>query len=109
MGRDRKTEETREIDVALYNIKLGIVQSNNEEILNKKDAIIDDQVKRKIIQAKFYNGESLYTEEEIPLLEEWIKEKGVERMKTLFLEKILMYKYEKRKEFPESPLEEIFT
>lgn len=109
LERDRKNEGTLEIDVALYNIKLGIIQSNNQEILNKKDDIIDDQVKRKIIQAKFYNGESLYTEEEIPLLKEWIQEKGVERMKTLFLEKILIYKNEKRKEFPESPLERIFT
>lgn len=94
----------REVDVTLYNLTLGPIQSNNQAIQNGSIDPVSDEVRRKIIQAKFFNGDSIYTEKELPLLEEWLQAKGIDRMKELFTKIILPNKEEKLKQFHGSVL-----
>lgn len=60
---------------------------------------------RKVVQAKFFNGETFYKKEEIPLLRKWIKEKGAARLRELFVNHILKFKEESREAFSKSILE----
>ncbi len=100
----------REVEATLYNMTLKTLQSNNEDIVSGKKEVVDDTVLRKLVQAKFFNGESIYSKNESLLLSAWIREKGPHRMKRLFLEHILPYKAEeKQKEYSESILSNIFA
>lgn len=97
-----------EVDVALYNFNLGVVQSNRQEILDQKESIITDFIRNKIVQAKFFSGESIYSPEEIKLLTQWIKEKGPKQMQTLFCEHIIKSHRAKIIKFNNSPLSAFF-
>lgn len=100
-----KGNQKPELEVSLYHMTLKTIQSTDEQILAGKKEIIDHPiVLKKLVQAKFFNGESFYTEREMAYLREWIKEKGTDRMKRLFEEHILPNKQEKRQEYVESPL-----
>lgn len=99
-----------EVDVTLYNLSLGAIQSNSAAIISGKEPLIDREVLRKIVQAKFFNGESFYTPEETELLNDWIMEKGVERMERLFVHHILPQKRkEKINEYSDSTLDMLFS
>ena len=62
---------------------------------------------KKVVQAKFFNGETSYKQEELPILQELIKEKGAKRLRQLFVEHILKFKEESRSAFPNSILDKL--
>ena len=102
-------DEKREVDVTLYSLDLKVLQSNVPSILEGKENPVKGGVLDKIVQAKFLNGESLYAKAECDYLRKWIKEKGVARMKELFVNQILPSREGKKKEYENSPLHNIFT
>lgn len=63
---------------------------------------------RKIVQAKFYVGILNYSEQELLILESWIREKGVERMEKLF-NKILANKKQEQLKYQNSPMQNLFA
>ena len=79
LKEERDANKPHEIDVTLYNLTLGAIQSNVSTNVDEKE-LIDDTVRKKIVEAKFFNGESLYTPEEMDSLKAWILEKGAEKM-----------------------------
>lgn len=110
LAKEREANTDRELDVSIYNLILGITQSNNEDILSGNENILDYELRQLIVQAKFFNGESMYSKEEEPLLKDWIAKKGSKRMQELFFEHILTQdtKKDKSKEFSNSSLERCF-
>ncbi len=107
--KPREAVEKQEMEVTLYHKTLKVLQSNNEAIANGKQQVIDPAVLKKIVQAKFFNGESLYSKEEMKYLKAWIEQKGADRMEQLFTQQVLPYKPDKQKEYPGSPLAKIFA
>ena len=102
--------DKQELEVTLYNMTLKVIQSNNEGIASGNQDVIDETVLKKIVQAKFFNGESIYSKEESQHLAAWIQKKGAERMERLFTQHILPNKPEdKQKEYPGSPLANLFA
>lgn len=97
----------REVQLALYHTDLGCIgqgadpidpaTENSSEFISLK------------VRIKFLNGETDYSEEELPVLKEWIEQKGVSKMKTLFLNEILKNKQESALAYPGSSLEAIFS
>lgn len=108
LAEDRSKNKIREYHVALYNMNLGVIQSNSNAILENKEVLIDKVVKSKIVQAKFFNGESSYNKEEFEILTTWIKDKGSKRMEELFCDHILRNNKEKKKDYIDSPLAQLF-
>ncbi len=104
LGKERSEGKAREVEVTLYHLSLKVVQSNSSAIVSGAKDPVDSEVRRQIVQAKFFNGESSYNREEQKLLKAWIAEKGSERMRRLFEEHILKYKEDKRKEYNNSIL-----
>lgn len=96
------------MEVTLYNLTLGVLQSNDRAIQSGEKDPIDDVFRKKIVQAKFFNGECFYSPKELPLLQEWMKEKGPARMEKLFIEHIIKDKKSKRDSYSGSPLSELF-
>lgn len=62
------------------------------------------EVKEAIVTAKFFNGVSDYTQDELKVIGKWIREYGKERVRTLFEEKILRHKEVSRYEYENSVL-----
>lgn len=83
----------------IFDLNLGLYRGEAPNFLNS------DKFMRLVVQAKFFNGETHYKKEEIPLLQEWIKNKGAERMRKLFVNHILKFKDNSRAEFPGSVLD----
>ena len=107
--KPKETSETQEMEVTLYNMTLKVIQSNNEAIASGQQPVVDEALLKKLVQAKFFNGESIYSKQEMEHLQQWIQDKGIERLEKLFTEHILPYKdEEKQKEFPGSPLHKFF-
>ncbi len=100
----RERTPTPAVEATLYHVKLGVLASNSSQ-----ETAFDAPLMRKIVQAKFFNGESLYTKQEIPFLRAWIQEKGTKRMERLFCAHILPAKKDKRDEYPGSILAKIFA
>lgn len=65
------------------------------------------QVQRLLVQAKFFNGETHYSPQELPYLEAWIKEKGIPIMREFFLEHIIRDRESAKQAFDKSPLSQI--
>lgn len=97
------------MEVTLYNLSLGVLQSNNKLIQSGRKDPIDETYGRKIVQAKFFNGESFYTPAELSDLQKWIKDKGFIRMKDLFVNHIIKHNKAKTDAFRGSPLSKLFT
>ena len=85
----------------LYDLNLGLYRCDRKlpGFRKTKDFL------RKVVQTKFFNGETNYKEEEKTLLREWIEEKGVDRMRDLFVNYILKFKEESQGSFPGSILD----
>lgn len=83
----------------IFDLNLGLYRGEIPTFLNS------DKFLSKVVQAKFFNGETHYKKEEIPLLLEWIKRKGAERLRKLFVNHILKFKDNSRAEFPGSVLD----
>jgi len=89
----------------LYDLKLGIYKAKGEV----PNFLHTPEFLRKVVQAKLFNGETYYKKEELLLLQAWIKEKGVNRMRDLFVNHILKFKDESRTAFPDSILDKALT
>lgn len=101
-------EADKEIETTLCKMNLLEIQSTNAEITAGNATAIDDEVLRKIVQIKFFDGQLYYTKSEQKLLRLWIEEKGVERMKKLFLDHILHNKPFEREKYGDSTINKIF-
>jgi hypothetical protein len=86
-----------------YDLNLGLFHVSSTE--KNLDFLQSKDFRRKVVQAKFFDGHSFYSKEEIPLLREWIQEKGKERMRELFVKHILKFKAESRASFQNSILD----
>lgn len=91
----------------LYNFVIKVHQSGVKEI---KTAELENNPKflAAIVQAKFFNGETEYSEQEIPHLKAWIERKGPQLMLDLFRNKILKYKDDSYNNFPYSTIAKVF-
>ncbi|MBA3604149.1 MAG: hypothetical protein H0W50_11050 [Parachlamydiaceae bacterium] len=101
-------ENENEIEITLYNLSLGVIQSNNKHIQSGFKTPVNSIFLQKIVQAKFFNGESFYTPMEFTALQKWIKEKGAAKMEKLFVNHILENKKLKARSFYGSPLDLFF-
>lgn len=78
----------RDVRVALYNPFSGIEEQGHERI--EMDALKNNaQAMREMVIAKLRVGEQQYNQDEIPFLKAYIKEKGPEKMYTLFYDKLM--------------------
>lgn len=103
LAEERKLDQERAYETTLYHTVSGTIQWNGAKPIDAAE------IRNVVVQAKFFNGESLYSEEEISLLRDWILEKGPVRMRTLFVEHILANKEAaKVREFEDSALEDLF-
>ena len=93
-------KDAKDADI-LYDLSLGLYRCAG----NPSDFLDSKKFLRKVVQAKFFNGETYYKKEEKDLLREWIEEKGVDRMRDLFVNHILKFKEESRGSFPGSVLD----
>jgi hypothetical protein len=96
-------------ETSIYNFELGLHAQGKRPIASEelqKDPVFI----RLVVQAKFFNGETHYTQKEIQVLESWIQEKGSERMYKLFYDHILQSpaKTISRTEFPASRIGKLF-
>ena len=90
-------------EIILYDLNLGLYQFSGKV----PEYLENEKFLYKVVQAKFFNGETYYKPEEIQLLRNWIEEKGTERMRKLFVGHILKFKEESRSAFPNSILDQI--
>jgi hypothetical protein len=103
LPKDRK----RQMDVTLYHLDLKVLQSNSPDILSGKENILNERTLSLIVQAKFLNGESLYSKAEAEHLRSWIQKKGHKQMHALFEEILRVTK--KKDEYYDSTLSRIFA
>ena len=102
LAEERKSSQPHDYDVTLYNSTLQTIQHNGASALER------EKMHRHLVQAKFYNGESLYSAEEYPILLQWIQEKGTQHMLDLFVHHILpRRKPERATQFHGSVLEDL--
>lgn len=99
-------EGQEERKICIYDPMLGMTlhgkKTIQEEALKANPAFMTH-----LIYAKFWNGMSQYTPEEIVFLESWIQAQGVTRMHEFFQE-ILRYREDSAKAFTQSPLALVF-
>lgn len=95
--------QQRNCQVCLYNLQNGIVQQGAEPF-NEKTLEQDPAFIKLKAQAKFFGGFVNYSEEELQALEQWIQEKGKQRMHALFETFILNNKPEESKMFSKTKL-----
>jgi len=132
--QDRKTKERRMLLLAPAEMRYFMSQLGKEKhknVAEKEISIVfgdtegvvwnsdDDAVAQEIVnspewircitEVKFFNGELDYKRKEQEYLMKWIKAKGVERMETLFFQRILRHKPEQKKEYSGSILNRIFN
>jgi hypothetical protein len=94
-------------NIILGQMELGVLKAENP--VQAEALLASPEAKRLLVQAKFYDGQLIYSPEELKLLEIWISQKGAERMQKLFCDIILRSKPHRRKEFEKSALAELFT
>ena len=99
---DQRDAESAEI---LYDLNLGLYRCKGE----RPDFLDSPSFLRKVVQAKFFNGETHYNQKEISVLKEWIGEKGAKRMRELFVKYILAFKEQSRVAFRDSILDKALT
>ncbi len=99
-----KEPDQSQIEITLYNTSLGVIQSNDPNIQSGFKTSINSTFLKKIVQAKFFNGDSFYTSAEFAVLKKWIEEKGAARMENLFVNHILEHKKLKVRSYSGSPL-----
>jgi hypothetical protein len=102
LAEERESTTSPEYDVFLYHRVLGITQSTGAVALPMAAMI------PAIVQAKFFDGQSVYTDEEYRYLRDWIAHKGADRMASLFVNHILVNKAERLEEYSGSKLEKLF-
>lgn len=77
--------------ICIYDSELGIVQQGKEKMADaelQKNPIF----MKLLVQAKFFNGETHFNKEELPILNEWITEKNSHVAKALFLDHIIRFR-----------------
>jgi len=84
-----------------YNLTLGYIDAS------KKPP--PPNIMLKILKVKFLNGESQYSAEEIELLKKWFKSCGIEKLKKLYLERIISGQALKTSRYKNSPLQKLFS
>jgi len=103
----KKPKEHKELSILLVDLRLGVVQSDDEALANQIAS--SPEWARYMAQAKFYNGDLVYNRQEQAYLKKWIKEKGVKKMEGLFFQRILRYKPSKKKLYNASVLCRLFA
>lgn len=93
------------VNLCLYNFRLGAYLHGKQQITNLND---NPTFLHLIVQAKFFNGETDFSDAELPALKAWITEKGPARMYELFTDYILAYKATSQERFPSSPIGNLF-
>ncbi len=109
LSKDRQKNDKREVDVTVYHYTLKVLQSNDKVIAGEVKDVITPDVRQKIVQAKFFNGEISYSKEEQKYLKAWITDKGAGRMRRLFEEHILKYKKDKSEDYHNSLLQRLLA
>lgn len=97
-----KDPSQKELGIILGHVALSKYQSDDDQLA--QEVLKSDDFVKFVTQAKFYNGELLYTKAEQDYLRKWIKEKGAERMEEFFYNEILRYKANQREAYPRSLL-----
>lgn len=99
----------QQLDVALYDLSLDVIQSNNNTQIKDPSFLKDPEIAGKIVEAKFYGGALRYEDDELELLRSWIEKNGAERMEKLFYQEILKNKEKIRREYENSPIHHLFS
>lgn len=105
--REKRLIGSRDHRLALYDLDLGIFSQGSDPISPHLLEENRDFIRLKA-QAKFFNGETQYSSEEIEILEKWIREAGPAKLKNLFINIILGNKPKSVSLYPSSPLAGIF-
>jgi hypothetical protein len=78
----------RSLRLCLYNPIIGVIQTGSEAISDHE--IQKDKIALKlIVQAKFFNGEKVYTDAEFEILKGWIADNNPNALKEIFQNRIL--------------------
>lgn len=106
--RINKAPGNRELKVALYDLATGVAAQSSDPI---DFAVLEHNPEFIIqkVQLKFYSGMSDFTEEEEPMLREWIQSCGPEKMKRYFETVVLKNeRKDSRLSYMHSALENVF-
>ena len=106
--RDKLLQDngTHERKICIYDPAIGITLQG-KKVFNEENLKQNPDFIKHLVYAKFWNGSSKYTAEEIHYLESWIKNHGIQKMYTFFKE-ILRNKDTSAKSFTNSPLAAVF-
>ena len=85
----------------LYHLTNGLLKERYRHLLTP-------EIKKRIAKAKFLNGDSHYSLEELTFLKEWFEKEGVERLKSFYLKQVLAGLPQKAIRFQGSPLDHLF-
>lgn len=93
------------VRLCLYNFRLGDYVHGKDPITNLQT---NPKFLRLVVQAKFFNGETDYSDDELIYLKAWIQEKGAARMYRLFTDYVLAFKATSKAKFPASTIGTLF-
>jgi hypothetical protein len=95
-----KNHENQSVDggyeVALYSLEEGVIQQGPGDLTNYR-IDYNDKAAMLLAQTKFFNGLTDYTPIEEDQLQNWIAEKGVDKMRTLFNEIIIKHRSDRKR------------
>lgn len=104
----RPAAEPRSIQMALYHLDMGIYRQSSDPI-DAANLETDPAFVRLKTQAKFFRGDSYYSETELPILKDWLDNSGVDKkiIHHFFRTTVLKWKQTRIQEFTTSPLERL--
>ena len=101
-----KKQVNRPLRLCLYHPITGVMQQGAEKITDQ-EIQQDKQLLPLIVQAKFLNGESLYTPAEKNVLKEWLSQHNVEALKQVLFQQILPHRMDSA--LARSRMEQLFS
>ncbi len=105
---ENKVPGVREQKVVLYDLGLnGIIHLGSDPI-DSTLFTTDKELLLALVQAKFIAGISSYTEQELPLLKEWIEQNGIKKMKEYFTNVVLKRRQDSQDHYIHSDLYRLF-
>jgi len=102
-----ETGPPRQLRLALYDLNIGVIQDGKDSP-NQQELLNCPEFMEKIVQAKFFNGNTGYSEEELPYLRRFLEKNDPKRMVHLFQNIILQWKAHSRVRYEYSIIKKVF-
>ena len=100
-------EGHRDHRLALYNLQEGIFRQGGS-LMDVEKVENDPKLLKLLVEVFFLNGNIWYPQEMEPILYEWMKNNNPQKLYDIFYNRILTYKRDSRRAFPDSTIGEIF-